>query len=122
MGAALPIIQVIGAAISIIGTVAGASNEAEGHRAQGQAAQQQATYNAAVARNNQIIADRKAADAKERGEIEAQRNELRTRQLIGQQRASAAARGVVVDEGSALDKLIEEGRSEVKRCARSNGI
>ena len=93
--AALPIMI----ATTVLSTAAGVA----GSVAQGQAAKQQANYQAAVARNNAIIAERKAADARERGEVEAQQQRLRTQQLIGRQRASAAGRGVQVDEGSALD-------------------
>lgn len=69
----------------------------------GRAAEAQAKYQAAVNRNNAILAQRAADDARRRGEIAAAEAVRRGRQLIGRQRAIFASNGVVVDEGSALD-------------------
>lgn len=90
-------------AISIATSVIGGGITAVGQIQQGQAAKQQAAYQAAVARNNAIIAQRQADDARARGEAEARKQALRTRQLIGRQRATLAANGVLVDQDSALD-------------------
>ncbi len=70
---------------------------------QSQAASAQATYQAAVSRNNAVLAEKAASDAEERGRLEEKQSRLRTSRTIGSQRASFAANGVVVDEGSALD-------------------
>ena len=81
---------------------------------QSRAAQAQASYQAAVARNNQIIAQRQAEDARLRGEQtatqisvrereETARNALATRQFIARQRTAQAALGQTTDVGSALD-------------------
>lgn len=94
MGAAVPLIVAAT-------TIAGAGVAAYGAYQQGVAAQQQADYQAAVAKNNSILAQRAADDARERGSIEEAQQRLRTRQLIGASRASAAGRGVLVDAGSA---------------------
>ena len=71
------------------------------------AAADQASYQEAVARNNEIIAERKAEDARARGEAAERRQRLETQQLIGRQRAAAAGAGLVVDEGSALDLVAD---------------
>lgn len=70
---------------------------------QGKAAKGQADYQSAVARNNQIIANRKADDARERGKIDAANNDLRTKQRISQSTVTGAATGQVVDQDSNLE-------------------
>lgn len=92
----LPAIAIGGA---VLGTVVGAVGQIQ----EGQALKEQAAYQAAVARNNQILAERAAQDALDRGKIEEQRQRSATKQLQGRQRAVLAANGVVVDVGSALD-------------------
>jgi len=69
---------------------------------EGQAAQDQSKYQAAVARNNAIIGEQKAKDAEHRGSIAERQQNLKTQQAVASQRANAAARGVLVDEGSSL--------------------
>lgn len=96
MGAVAPIIAIAATALSTVAGVAGSIQ-------QGQAARKQAEYQAAVARNNRIIAERKAEDARERGAVEERQHRLMVAQRIGSQRASAAGRGVLVDVGSAAD-------------------
>lgn len=71
----------------------------------GQAAKEQAQYQRAVARNNEIIAERMAEDARVRGEEEARKTRLRSQQLASRQRVVLAQQGVAVDEGSALDLI-----------------
>jgi len=90
------------AATAISGGVA-----AYGAHQEGVAAKQQADYQAAVAKNNSILAQRAADDARARGGIEASQQRLKTLQLIGSQRASAAARGVLVDSGSAAYQIAD---------------
>lgn len=70
---------------------------------QGQAQADAANYSAQVARNNQVLADRAAADAIDRGNVAADQKASQVRQLIGKQRASLAANGVDVNSGSAVD-------------------
>jgi hypothetical protein len=64
-------------------------------------------YQAKVAENNAIIAGWKASDAITRGQTDVARQQLKTRQLKGAQRASLAARGVDLGEGSALNILTD---------------
>lgn len=90
-------------AVSIAGSIIGAGLSAVGSMQQGQANAQAAKYQAQVAKNNKILADRKAQDAIDRGKVAEQRQRERTRQLKGRQRAILAANGVVVDQDSALD-------------------
>lgn len=72
------------------------------------AAQQQAyQYQAAVARNNQQIAEWQAQSALQAGAYQVQRQQLNTAQLMGTQRASLAARGIAIDQGSALNILLD---------------
>ena len=86
------VITVIGGIVSIAGQIQ-----------EGNDRRRQEAFNAAVARNNQIIADRAAVDAKLRGEAAAARQGEKTRQFKARQRTALAAGGVVVDEFSALD-------------------
>jgi hypothetical protein len=70
---------------------------------QGQAAKKQSAYAAGVQRNNAILAERAAVDAKARGTEAEARERIKTRQLIGRQKVQLAANGILVGEGSALD-------------------
>ena len=71
-----------------------------------QAASQQAMYGyqAQVARNTQIVADRMAVDSEERGHTEESRARLRARSLMGGQTVTLAGQGADLS-GSALDIL-----------------
>jgi hypothetical protein len=89
--------------LSIIATVASTAMGAVGSMQQGAAAKGQAAYQAQVMRNNQILAERAAADAEARGKVQERRQAQATKQLIGKQRAIMAGNNVVVDTGSALD-------------------
>ena len=91
------------AASSLASGAGGLLMQVGAQRAATEAAQQRGAYEAAVARNNMILAERAAVNAEQRGEIEAKQQRLKTSQLIGQQRAGFAAHGVLVDEGSAGD-------------------
>lgn len=88
---------------SLASTVAstGLSILAQGQQAE--AAKQTAAYQAAVARNNQIIAERAAARKEQEGQIAADKKRQQAAQLAGRQRAVLAGNGVLVDTGSALD-------------------
>lgn len=61
-------------------------------------------YQAAVARNNRIMADRLAVDSEERGRTAEDRARLRTRSLMGTQVAALAGQGTDLS-GSPLDIL-----------------
>lgn len=88
---------------SLASTVIGTGLAVSGQRAQAKAQSNEAKFRAAVARNNDIVSRREADLSRARGEQDARRQEERTRQLIGTQRATLAANGVVVDQGSAAD-------------------
>lgn len=60
-----------------------------------------AGYQASVARNNVSIADQQAADAKARGDKAAAEVRRKYAALVGTQRASLAARGLDISDGSA---------------------
>lgn len=89
--------------VAIASAVIGAATTAYAAHQQGEAAADAAAYNAAVARNNQMLADEAAADAIKRGEVEAELKRREIEQLKGRQRVALAASGQVVDTGSALD-------------------
>jgi hypothetical protein len=62
-------------------------------------------YRSRIAANNAQLADWQAADAVTRGQDAENRQRQKTAQLKGTQRASLAARGIDLGEGSALDIL-----------------
>jgi hypothetical protein len=66
-----------------------------------------------MANINASMMDMEAADATRRGEVMAQRQGLRTSLMIGRQRATAAAQGVDVNSGSALDLQAQAARMGV---------
>ena len=114
MGVALPFLSLAGSALGAIGKF-------RGQRAAGDAQAAQANYAVAVARNNKIISDRNATARREEGEAEAAAQRVKTRQLIGRQRVALAASGQVVDQGSALDLILdtaEIGRLDELTIAR----
>lgn len=90
-------------ALTAVSTIFGVKGQID----QGKAANNQAQYSAVISRKNAIAAERAAQDAILRG----QRDELTTRldykQIKGKQRAAFAANGVIVDEGSALDVVLD---------------
>ena len=69
----------------------------------GQAAKQAGDYNSAVARNNEIIANRQAEDAIKRGDIAADEQRRKVARIGGAQKAAIGASGVALDSGTALD-------------------
>ncbi len=92
--------------ISTIGTIASIASTAFsvfGQIQGGIASRNQANFQAQVARNNQIIAQRRADDARTRGRIASGENDLQTRLRIGRERTIFATTGQEVDVGSALD-------------------
>lgn len=86
-------------ATTLIGAGAGALGAAQ----QGNAAAGAAQYQAAVARNNQRVAEWQARDAEDRGRVAEQNQRFKTSGVIGAQRAAAGASGVEVNTGSAAD-------------------
>jgi hypothetical protein len=65
---------------------------------------------AQVARNNQLTADRNATLALQQGQVQEDRQRLKTAQQLGSQRAALAAQGGDVNTGSNLDLLGDTAR------------
>ena len=78
-----------------------------GQQQSSQAAVATANFQAAVARNNAIIADRAATDARARGEVASAQRATQTRLLLGRQRVAQAGLGQLVGTGSALDLNVD---------------
>lgn len=90
---------------STVLSVAGMGMNAVGSYNQSKATQDAYSYQAAVTRNNAQLAEWQAQDALVRGANAEQSQRLKTAALKGTQRAQLAARGVALDEGSALNIL-----------------
>lgn len=88
-----------GLALTALSTAA----SAYGMYQQGQAAQDQANYQAKIMDRNAQIAGMNAADAERRGQIEEKQLRLRTANIISDARSGLSGSGVVVDTGSPLD-------------------
>lgn len=85
--------------------IAAAVNQGVAARSNAVAQQNALNYQAQVSANNAKIAQWQAQDALQRGARTEQTQRLKTAQLKGAQRASLAARGISLDEGSALNLL-----------------
>ena len=97
MAAALPIAALAGAGISALGTYE-----------QGQASSNAASYQAAVAKNNAIIAERNAAHAEQAGEAQATATSLKGAAIGGKIKGAQAANNIDVNSGSARDVQVSE--------------
>lgn len=91
------------ATMSAVGT----GLSAYGMYQQGQSAKAQANYNAQVADNNAKVAEYAALDAQMRGDQEAMKARREGDQLKGAQRATMAARGLDLGQGTPLSLLDE---------------
>lgn len=83
--------------------IAATAMQAAGSIVGGINAQKSANFRAAVADRNANLERQAARDALERGDIEEKRQNRRTAQQLGAQRAAMAANGIEVDFGSAAD-------------------
>jgi len=92
------------AALSTAMSVAGQAKQQEAQSQAASAAQAQAVYQAQVARQNQQLAERQAADATQRGQVAEQNRRGLMGQQIGQQMAALAGQGTDL-EGSPTDIL-----------------
>lgn len=91
-------------ALSAVASFAGQVGQQQAKQQAASAAQAQAVYQSQVARQNQMLAERQAADALQRGQV-AEENRRRQMALqIGQQTAGLAAQGTDL-EGSPTDIL-----------------
>lgn len=107
--------------IALGASALGAATSVYGSIQQGQAAKAQADYQAAVARNNAVLASRAAADARSQGEVAAANRARQGAQLLGRQRATLASNGVLVDQGSALDLTSDTaGQNELDQLTIRN--
>ena len=93
------------ATLSAVAGLAGTAMSAVGAVQQGQAQARQARYQAAIAANNQRLAEVYAEDAHARGAEEADIQAVRARQLAGLQTAAMAAGGIDVQSGTALGAI-----------------
>jgi hypothetical protein len=84
--------------------VAGAITAYSQHEA-GVAANNADKYQAKVAENNAIMANRNAQDALDRGNVEASQAAAKNRALMGSQRATFASNGLLLNSGSVGDVL-----------------
>lgn len=89
--------------LTMIATVASGLVSAAGAVMQGQAAQQQADYQSAVARNNQQIANNYATMEMQKGAADAENQDRKTRAVVGNQLAVEGASGLDVNSGSLVD-------------------
>lgn len=92
-------------AIAIM-TAASAAISGYGQYQAGQAAKAQGEYQAAVARNNQIMSNRLAEDARNRGALEEARHRQKVARLAASQRVAFAASGLETASGSPLDTIV----------------
>lgn len=95
------------ATIATVTQVAGLAMSAYGMYNQSKAAQGEADYQAGVARNNQIIANRNAESIEKQGEMEANQYRARVRQMQADQTVGLAGQGVDVSEGTSVDLLAD---------------
>lgn len=98
------------AAVSIGTSLVGAGVSAYGNFQKGQSQQAAYNYQAQVAANNKIIADRNAQYALERGETEAQIAGMKAQQQMGKITAAQAASGLDINSGSPL--AVREGQTK----------
>ena len=106
MGSTAAITGLIGSGVSAANTGVSSYNQGNAALLQGRSSRSMANVNASMM-------DLEAGDAMKRGSVMAQRQGLRTQLLIGRQRATAAAQGVDVNSGSALDLQAQAARMGV---------
>lgn len=93
------------ATLSLIAGIGGTALSAIGSIQQGNAQADAARYQAAVDRNNAIMANRASKDALQRAQSEEQAQRRKTADAMGRARAAYASRGVEGDFGSPLATL-----------------
>ena len=91
------------AAVSIGASVLGGGMGMMGARASSDANAQAANYQAAVARNNQLIAQRYADQSIMTGMHKQEMQGYKTRQMLGTAKATQAASGIDVNSGSPVE-------------------
>lgn len=93
---------------SVAATVASTAMTAYGMYQQGQNQKKEAAYKSAIANNNAIRAGYMADDALARGKIAESQQRLRGRLLIGQMRSQLAGTGQDINEGSAMEMVVDQ--------------
>ena len=88
------------ATFALVATGVGAASSAYGAYEQGQAESQAASYQAQVARNNQIVAQQNAQMALQTGQQQEAAKREQTAQMISTQRAMVAGSGIDPNSGS----------------------
>ncbi len=89
------------AAVGLVFTAFGAIQQFQQQRQQAKAETQSSEFNAAVLRNNAIVAGQQAGAARDVGKVKAAQEQLEARRLIGLQRAGTAGRGGALSAESA---------------------
>lgn len=95
--------SLFGGGLSTVATLAGAGVSAVGALASASAQSKAAQASADQNNRNAIIADRNAADARERGIAAEQDQQIRTRARIGMQKNVMSERNIATGVGSPLD-------------------
>jgi hypothetical protein len=103
----------LSAITGLVGTGVSAGSTAVGAYSQSQAYTEQGRFSRSMGNLNANMTEMQATDAIHRGNVAANRQNLRTRLLIGRQRAVAAGQGVDVNSGSALDLQANAARMGV---------
>lgn len=93
------------AGLSLATTAIGFGLQMYGQNQQGKAAAASYNYQAAVDRNNKIIADRQAEDAIKRGQAEEEEHRRKVTQVKGSQRVAFAANGIDLGSDVVIDTL-----------------
>lgn len=91
-----------GFGLSTLAQLAGTALNAVGSIQEANAAADAAEYNAAIARQNAILSERRAEDALDRGDREEKQARLRAAKLAAEQRVGFAGGGVTSGSGSPL--------------------
>lgn len=93
------------AAASLGATIFGTVFSAVGASQQASAQASQMNYQAAVARNNEIISNRLADDAIKRGQVEEENHRRKVNQIKGDQRVGFAARNIDLGSDTVIETL-----------------
>jgi hypothetical protein len=92
---------------SVAAGIAGTAFGMYSSHQQGKAMQAQHNYQAHIARNNALIAERNAAEERQAGLEDSRRIRLNTIALMGQQQVAMAANGIDISQGTPLDLLAD---------------
>jgi hypothetical protein len=95
----------------IVGDIASTALSIGSQTQQADAQAGMASYQAQVARNNQMIAEAYARRAEQQGRVDEQNQRFKTASVIGSQRAALASQGGDVDSGSPLDIASDTARA-----------